>query len=154
METISITIGKKDVLTEVAKATEYTGAKMIGSEDGIYDRIMATDGNLADLVRFWDETVAAVNERFKEMLISGSTVTGTGTASYQAQLEVSKSFDKALTASVESTIRSAFIASIIGQWFKFANKSEASDYFEQAEEMLTGAERLLYSRRKPTRPTD
>lgn len=154
METISITIGKKDVLTEVAKATEYTGAKMIGSEDGIYDRIMATDGNLADLVRFWDETVAAINERFKEMLISGSTVTSSGTASYQAQLEVSKSFDKTLTASVESTIRSSFIASIIGQWFKFANKGEASDYFEQAEEMLTGAERLLYSRRKPTRPTD
>lgn len=73
---------------------------------------------------------------------------------YDAVIEVSKSFDKVLTASVQSTLRSFFIASIIGQWFKFANKGEANDYFTQAADMMETAERLLYSRRKPTRPTD
>ena len=73
---------------------------------------------------------------------------------YEAVIEVSKSFDKVLTASVQSTLRSFFIASIIGQWFKFANKGEAKDYFTQAADMMETAERLLYSRKKPTRPTD
>ena len=72
---------------------------------------------------------------------------------YEAVLEVSKSFDKELTASVQSALQNFFIASIIGQWFKFANKGEASDYFKQAGEWMNGAERLLYSRKKPTRPS-
>ena len=73
---------------------------------------------------------------------------------YDAVIEVSKSFDKTLTGSVQSTLRSYFISSIIGQWFKFANKGEAKDYFMQAAELMEATERLLYSRRKPTRPTD
>ena len=69
-------------------------------------------------------------------------------------LEVSKSFDKELTSNVQSALRNFFITSIIGQWFKLANKGEATDYFNQAGEMMDGAERLLYSRKKPTRPSD
>ena len=72
---------------------------------------------------------------------------------YVAELEVSKAFDKELTASVESSLHNFFIASIIGQWFKFANKGEASDYFKQAGDWMNGAERLLYSRKKPPRPS-
>ena len=88
------------------------------------------------------------------MLVSGRTKEILGKTGYEAVIEVSKSFDKMLTASVQSTLRSFFIASIIGQWFKFANKGEAKDYFTQAADMMESAERLLYSRRKPTRPTD
>ncbi len=181
METIDIQIMRDEVYEEVAKATDYTGSKLIDGDDTARDRILAADDDLAELGRFWDESVLAVNENFKEMLISGSTqnvggllppviATSTnepeaqaispdrpiviaGKPAYVAKIEVSKSFDKALTASVQSTLRSFFIASIIGQWFKFANKGEAKDYFTQAAEMLETAERLLYSRRKPTRPT-
>ena len=154
-----------------------------------YSRLMMTSPNWG---RFWEESVLATNENFKEMLVSGKTKQITDTPAlidpilppvepvqpfnpdiavqsvaippaisgalskpgYEAVIEVSKSFDKTLTASVQSTLRSFFIASIIGQWFKFANKGEAKDYFMQASEMLETAERLLYSRRKPTRPND
>lgn len=185
METITIQIFQDDVYEEVAKATDYTGSKLIDGDDGARDRILAADDDLAELGRFWDESVLAVNENFKEMLVSGKTKTITlrelnpitpvypnqagdmamqalastttqpiGKTGYEAVIEVSKSFDKTLTASVQSTVRSFFIASIIGQWFKFANKGEAKDYFTQGAEMMETAERLLYSRRKPTRPTD
>lgn len=180
METIDIQIMRDEVYEEVAKATDYTGSKLIDGDDTARDRILAADDDLAELGRFWDESVLAVNENFKEMLISGSTknvgisvspvhpiantdaqavvpdlpVTTIGKPAYVAKIEVSKSFDKSLTASVQSTLRSYFIASIIGQWFKFANKGEAADYLTQGAELLETAERLLYSRRKPTRPKD
>ena len=192
METITIQIFQADVYAEVAKATDYTGSKLIDGDENARDRILAADDDLAELGRFWEESVLATNENFKEMLVSGKTKQFTDTPAlidpilppvepvqpfnpdiavqsvaippaisgalskpgYEAVIEVSKSFDKTLTASVQSTLRSFFIASIIGQWFKFANKGEAKDYFMQASEMLETAERLLYSRRKPTRPND
>lgn len=163
-ETITIQIIQDDVYEEVAKATDYTGAKLIDSDADARDRILAADDDLAELSRFWEESTLAVNEHFKEMLISGNSgqIKTTETRGdsrlspfgYEAVIEVSKSFDKALATSVQSTLRSFFIASIIGQWFKFANKGEAKDYFAQAAEMMETAERLLYSRRKPTRPID
>ena len=187
METITIQIFQDDVYGEVAKATDYTGSKLIDGDEDARDRILAADDDLAELGRFWDESVLAANENFKEMLVSGKTtkiiplISGSeiirptipdtspvagdvapqadiaeslGKTGYEAVIEVSKSFDKTLTASVQSTLRSFFIASIIGQWFKFANKGEAKDYFMQASDMMETAERLLYSRRKPTLPKD
>ncbi len=182
METITINVFKDDVYEEVAKATDYTGAKLIDGDEKARDRILATDSELSDLGRFWEESVLATNERLKQMLISGTTklvstlpvipsegIMATSEqavlptdpiipvlkrTAYVAVLEVSKSFDKGLTDNVQSALRNFFIASIIGQWFKFANKGEASEYFTQAGEMMDGAERLLYSRKKPTRPSD
>lgn len=154
METITIQIFQDDVYEEVAKATDYTGSKLIDSDEGARDRILAADDDLAELSRFWEESVLATNENLKEMLVSGKTKEILGKKGYEAVIEVSKSFDKELTASVQSTLRSLFIASIIGQWFKFANKGEAKDYFTQAADLMETAERLLYSRRKPMRPTD
>lgn len=179
METITIQVLKNDVYEEVAKATDYTGSKLIDGDENARDRILAADDDLADLGRFWEEAVLAVNENFKEMLVSGSTKNISSVSpiapfskndvqeqanipdavimlrpAYEAVIEVSKSFDKTLTPSVQSTLRSFFIASIIGQWFKFANKGEASDYFSQASELLESAERLLYSRKKPSIPKD
>lgn len=178
METITIDVFKDDVYEEVAKATDYTGAKLIDGDEKARDRILATDNELSDLGRFWEESVLATNERLKEMLVSGTTkqvqvstdICGTvGFAqqatdlpikpvimktAYEAVLEVSKSFDKELTGNVQSALRNFFITSIIGQWFKLANKGEATDYFNQAKEMMDGAERLLYSRKRPTRPSD
>ena len=155
METITIEVLQEDVYEEVAKATDYTGSKLIDGDEGARDRILAADDDLAELGRFWEESVLATNENLKEMLVSGSTKQmADKRVVYEALIEVSKSFDKVLTASVQSTLRSFFIASIIGQWFKFANKGEANDYFAQAADMMEAAERLLYSRKKPTRPTD
>lgn len=154
METITIVIYQDDVYEEVAKATDYTGSKLIDGDGNARDRILAADDDLANLGRFWEESTSAANENLKEMLNSGKTKEISGRKAYEAEIEVSKSFDKALTESVQSTVRSYFIASIIAQWFKFSNKGEAKDYFGQAAEMMEAAERLLYSRKKPTLPKD
>lgn len=156
METITVNIYQEAVYEEVAKATDYTGSKMIDADADARERILAVDEDLSELGRFWDEAVLATNENLKEMLVSGQSKQLTGSATprvaYEAVIEVSKSFDKNLTASVQTTLRSFFISTIIGQWFKFANKQEAGEYFAQSAEFMTAAERLLYSRRKPTVP--
>lgn len=155
METIEIRIYRNDVYEEVAKATDYTGSKLIEGDEGARERILASDDDLSVLSRFWEEAVSACNESLKEMLVSGRTVTEQDKGiAYHSIIEVSKAFDKTLTGSVVLTLRSYFISSIIGQWFKFANKGEAKDYFMQAAELMEATERLLYSRRKPKRPTD
>ena len=152
METITVRVYQDDVYEEVAKATDYTGSKLTDADEDARDRILAGDDDLAELGRFWEESAQAVNENFKEILLSGET--GGERRAYTGVFEVSRAFDKVLTGSVESVIRSFFIASVIGQWFKFANKQEASDYMVQAGDLLTAAERLIYSRRKPSVPRD
>ena len=92
-----------------------------------------------------------MNEDLKEMLVSGAT---DAEGNYKAELQVSKAWDKTLQESVQSSLRSFFIASIIGQWFKFANKNEAKEYFATAGETMLNVERLLYARKRPTLPTD
>lgn len=65
METITVQIFKDDVYEEVAKATDYTGAKLIDGDEGARDRILATDSDLSDLGRFW-EGVGACHQREAE----------------------------------------------------------------------------------------
>lgn len=73
METITIQIFQDDVYEEVAKATDYTGSKLIDGDEGARDRILAADDDLAELSRFWEESVSATNENLKGMLVSGRT---------------------------------------------------------------------------------
>lgn len=149
METITLTIRRSDVYTEVDKTTDYTGAKMNESEEGARDRIVATEDDLKTLSRFWEETCATANERLKEMFVSGSLPTA---EDYSATLQVSVAFDKGLTPSVEASLRSFFIVSITGKWYVFANKGEAKDYFAEAGALIEDVRRKLYSRKGPISP--
>lgn len=151
METITIDIRQGEVYGEVAKATDYTGSKMENGDEKTRDRILAGDEDFKELGRFWDETIAAFEEFVKELLVGGETDADNV---YHATIEVSRSWDTSLKGSVQSTLRSYFIASIIGQWFKFANKGEANEYITSAADMLLNVERLLYTRRRPQLPQD
>ena len=150
METIAVQVNKNVVYEEVAKATDYTGSKLLDNDEHARDRILATDEDLAEIGRFWDEAMLVVNERLKTMLVSDVSDVG----SYKATIEVSKAFDKGLTGSVESTLQNFFITSIIGQWFRYTNKAEAEGYLKQSIDFLDAVERLLYSRKRPKVPRE
>lgn len=136
-------------MTEVDKATDYTGSKM-ADESEARDRIAMTEDDMANLGRFWEEAASAANDRLKGMFVSGSRPEDAG--DYRVRLEVSRSFDKALVPSVESSLRSYFIQSIVGKWFRFTNKQETADYFAEAAGMIEDVMRKLYSRRRPASP--
>lgn len=151
MKTITITIGQSDVYKEVAKATDYTGSKLIDGDDKARDRILAVDDDFKELGRFWDETIAAMEEFLKSLLVKSSK---NDSKNYELELEVSASWDDALKDSVQATLRSYFISSIIGKWFNFANKGESNEYLVNAASLLVDAERMLYARKRPALPTE
>ena len=149
----SISILQSEVYEEVSKASDYVGSKMLGDDSGARERILATDAVLDDLTRFWDESILVVNENFKDILHSFTEEVDNGDKKLSFSFEVSLSFDTNLLPNVEKAIKNFFILSIIAQWFKYTNKGESQDYFNQSAEMITAAERLLYSRKKPVAPT-
>lgn len=149
MPTIRITINRDTVFDEVSKLTDYIGSKSESEDKDIRDRVLATNNSLSDLNRFWSDSILVINERFKQMvdeyLITGST--------FALSLDVSMSFDVMLAPEVTTALTGFIISSITGRWFKITNKAESAEYMERAAEFLKSAERLLYSRKKPTRPT-
>lgn len=144
METITLTVSREDVYTEVDKTTDYTGSKLIDKDSNARDRITATQTDLKELSRFWEEACVTVNERLKEMYVSSSLPSETD---YSITLQVSVAFDKNLKPSVESTLRSFFIVLITGKWYVFANKGETESYFTEAAALMEDIRRKLYSRK-------
>lgn len=144
MEIITLTVDREDVYTEVDKTTDYTGSKLIDKDSTARDRVVATQTDLKELSRFWDEACVTVNERLKEMFVSGSLP---GEQDYCVTLQVSVAYDKGLTPSVEATLRSFFITLITGKWYVFANKGEAASYFTEAASLMEDIRRKLYFRK-------
>lgn len=178
MRTITIRVYKDEVLNEVAKCADYTGAKMLTAEDSnARERIMATDADLEDMERYWEECVSQANEGLKEMLLNGTSgelpvfdsaeteekikpseefiyaeVTKRYSPGYECKLVVANNYNDALTESVATSLKSFFVNSMVGSWFKYSNKAESPDYFTQAATQLDGAVRMLMNRKRPRRP--
>ncbi len=145
---VNISIDKKTVYDELSKTTEYTGAKM-DNDANAFERIMATDENLTDMDRFWQESAARATDALKTMLVKGADPLA---VNYDISLELSASFDPCLIPSVTAALKSFFVKSMAAKWYDYTNKSESGSYYRGAEEMLLEAIRKLYSRRRPRSP--
>ncbi|MBD5414854.1 MAG: hypothetical protein HDR46_01065 [Bacteroides sp.] len=148
MPTITLTVTKANVWNEVAKASGYTGSKMIDTDEKAYERILFTDEDQESLQRFWEEAVAVANDQLKDMLEAASPMN----SDYTVTLYVSKSYDQVLNASVQAALTGYFISAIVGRWYKFSNKAEADSYISEASNMMDDVLRKLYSRKRPRRP--
>lgn len=148
MASITLNINKADVWSEVAKTSGYTGDKMTDTDKNAYERILITDEDQKSLQRFWEEAVAVANDQLKEMLEMASPMN----SDYNVTLNVSRSYDTVLNASVQAALTSYFISAIVGRWYKFSNKSEADSYLSEAANMMDDVLRKLYSRKRPRRP--
>ena len=149
MEQINLIVEWDDVMQEVDKATDYPGATMDDSSE-VRDRIAMTGADMENLRRFWEESASSANDRLKDMFVSG-TIPGSKD-NYDVILEVSKSFNKALVPSVQSSLRSYFVQSIVGKWFRFTNKKESEVYIAEANRLMEDVMRKLYSRQRPVSP--
>lgn len=147
MAQITIDINRLEVYDEVSKLSEYAGAKAVG-DDGARERITACDEDLADLGRMWDETVAAVCERLKDLLADRSEDAG----GVRLTLHSVNGYNPLHTAMVQLYINSSCINHILGQWYRLVNKEEAEGCMVQAAAMIDSAQRLLHSRMRPQKP--
>lgn len=156
MQEITITIDKSLVWHEVAKATSYTGAKMMADDPGAYVRIMVSDEEREMLERYWVEACSLVTSQLREWVASvdvqpihhGVDIT----TDYEATLSVADAWPSALHDSVQSSLLSFVVATILSKWYRLTNKGETEAYATEAAAHLTDVEMKLYQRKRPTRP--
>lgn len=144
---ITLKVNKETVYDEVAKTTEYTGAKM--DDEHAYEVISTTDEDKAMLERFWNECKNMICNSLKKVLVSEVEAEG----EYSLTLGLSTAFDESLTESMQRSLFSFFVMNITAKWYTFANKSEATGYATEAATYIEDIMRKALFKKKPTRPT-
>ena len=144
---VTLKINKETVYDEVAKTTEYTGAKM--DDEHAYETISTTEEDKTMLERFWNECKNMVCNSLKKVLVSEVEADG----EYSLTLGLSAAFDESLTESMQRSLFSFFVMNITAKWYTFANKSEATGYATEAATYIEDIMRKAFHKKKPTRPT-
>lgn len=144
---ITLSINKEDVYNEVAKTTEYTGAKM--DDERAYETISTTEEDKTMLERFWNECKNMVCNSLKRVLASEDEDNGV----YELKLKLSAAFDESLTESMQRSLFSFFVMNITAKWYTFANKGEATGYAAEAATYIEDIMRKALYKKHPTRPT-
>ena len=151
---VTLTVNKANVFTEVAKTTSYSGIKK--SPDGsLYEQVFTTDEDRLMLERFWNEAannVTDILKNFEGVFSDTQQAHGIDIANnYSAKVSLSNSFDTNLISSIQSSLFSFFVDYIVGNWYKFINKEEASSYLEDSAAMLLDVKSKIYFKKKPSR---
>lgn len=151
---VTFTVNKANVFTEVAKTTSYSGIKK--SPDGsLYEQVFTTDEDRLMLERFWNEAannVTDILKNFEGVFSDTQQAHGIDIANnYSAKVSLSNSFDTNLISSIQSSLFSFFVDYIVGNWYKFINKEEASSYLEDSAAMLLDVKSKIYFKKKPSR---
>jgi hypothetical protein len=146
---IELTINRESVWQEVAKTTNYTGAKMEGGDEATFDRIATTDEDQQLLERFWAEACNTVSDQLKPFIVAVNGINNSGT--FAVVLEMSSAFDSRLRESINTSLFSYFVAAIVAKWYGFTNKGEASQYAEMSASMMDDVMRKIYYKKRPTR---
>ena len=144
----TLTIKKSDVYEEVAKTTAYIGAKN-KLEDGksAFDQVFVTDADLTMIERFFNESLDALINVLKRFISGGSGVDGTITW----QLEMPSRFDDNLLSSINSSVNSFLVNSIIGKWCEITANDKVKEYADNAAALLLDIKDKAFFKKKPTR---
>lgn len=145
---IELKVNKEAVYDEVAKTTEYTGAKM--DDEHAYEAMSITEEDYAMLERFWNECKVLVCGSLKKVLVSENE---TDEGEYKLTLGLSSAFDGSLTESMQRSLFSFFVMNITAKWYTFTNKSEATGYATEAATYIEDIRRKAFYKKRPARPT-
>lgn len=152
---VVLNIKKANVYDEVAKLTGYVGAKTIEDTGKAYDRVFTTDDDRLMLERFWREAVGAITDEIKRFITNVSTQANSQTVDisevWTANLEMPSNFDNNLIDSINDSLFSYAVNSIVSKWFAITNKEEADMYSGMAVNCGNEAKSKLYYRKKPKR---
>lgn len=149
---ITLSISKKDVMKEVAVTTAYAGAKRIETDENAPERIATVDEDEAHLERFWDESRGALCQELTEF-VSYEGMAKANSSRYELELEVSNAFNKALLPSMNVSLMSYFVHSIVAKWYVYTNKEEAGAYADKAAVLLDDIHRMAMHKMRPERPS-
>lgn len=145
--TVTINITKETVLDSVGRLTNYTGSKKT-DDSSAYDRIRTTDSDADMLMQFWEPACDGVTEALKRFITS-LTVSN---SAYNVTLDLSTSYDTALTSSITTNLTNCIALSIVSRWYRMTNKEDWDAYSKDALGQLDEAMSKIFYKKKPTRP--
>ena len=148
MNSLSISISRAGVMTEVSLASAYAGAKS-RDETVPFERVATISEDGEFLSRFWNDSCGEVATVLKEFV---SVAEFAGDV-FRLELELSGSYDAAMTPSVEKDLFSSVTAGVIARWFRFTCPGSAPEWEERSAMLLARAHRKLCQRRPPRRQT-
>ncbi len=146
---LTLTINQLTVIDEVAKTTEYIGAKLIDTDTNAYLRISATDADAEMLQRFWQEGKENICGALRRII----TYEGIEGDDYCIELWRPDSADPSLISAIESGFLSYFVQYITGSWLALVGNDKAGEYLAKSAATLADIRRKILCRRAPVRPS-
>ena len=144
----TLTITKSDVYEEVAKTTAYIGAKnKLDDGKSAFDQVFVTDADMTMIDRFFNESLDSLRNVLKRFISCGSGADGTITW----QLEMPSRFDDNLLSSINSSVNSFLVNSIIGKWCEITANDKVKEYADNAAALLLDIKEKAFFKKKPTR---
>lgn len=154
MKNIRLEVNKANVYEEIAELSAYVGAKKVG-DDNAFGRISITDNDRRLLERFWSESCSFVTDKLKRFFevsdvynVSHGVELG---RNYVVTLKVSRLFDNNIIPSIEASLFSYFINSIVVKWYSFTNKEDAEIYAHEAGVALQDVISKIFHKKRPLR---
>lgn len=147
MKQINIYITKDEILQDVALKTAYTGVKS-PEETNLYDRVAFMRHDAPLLNGFWNQSACYIADCLKNYMEEFAC----SDTAFSLYLNLSGSYDDAMTPALQTDIFSALSAGVIARWFKITCPDRAGEYIEESEAAVARALSRLCHRMKPCRP--
>ena len=148
MKELLLTAKREDVYSEVEKTTEYTGAKMMHTDEGAHDRLSVTEADRELLSRFFDEAAGVATDECKRF-VDEVTLDEAG---YEARLSMSDSYDEQLSDSIRTSLRNFFVAAVIAKWCKIVGSDAGAAYSADATAAMLDVRSKIFNRKRPQKP--
>ena len=158
MKTLTISITKNTVLTDVKDNAWFTGrSRKNGTNDEAIAAMQAGEDESDVLFRFLEAANADVRVPMSHALARSESDTLTGetdtliadTLTYA--LTLNDNWDSSQQPALQQNIHAYLQNKVLGDWFTIANPSEAANYLAKAEDCLNNIRKALSSRTRPVR---
>lgn len=152
MANFEISISKEKVLEEVSRTTAYAGSKSNGTLD--FKKVATTKGDNNMTALFWTEAAGIILSLCRRFIASHVSEDENSDSNFDITLDMPANFNTSQKKSIIAEIFSFFVSYIVSRWLKFSDKSEASDYMNEALNRIGSVREKLFQRIKPSRKAD
>lgn len=148
MSTLSISINKAAVISEVALVTAYQGGRSKNVPED-FTRVYISDADASLLEKYWSECAAEIDKELKTF-ITGNTTSAT---EYAMTLTMPSNYDASMDNSVNVSLKTYAVNAILSKWFAITEPASSERYANVAAAAMQSAHSKLWFRKKPTRTT-
>lgn len=146
MKHITLKTDRQMVYDEVNRMTDYVVSKSKELDERSRERMLASEEELWDLGRFWDEAANGAIERFRYILAEDRSG-----GDFEVTLNVGDGFNEALLSSMRRNMTSYFVNYMLGLWYQMLGEERFQIHLEQGVVAIETVLRLIATRHRPKR---